>query len=266
MAQKKFPKRKTGQKGRKKKRIVRKHFFKKKRFRKLFNKKKVGKLLEIILTICVLSLAVVVLTHVLRWQPFAAPGPENVRQTADSEREEYEVLPAEEGPYGRPELIRDYIVENPYSRSGVPLTEVNGIVIHYVANPGSTARENRDYFENLKDTHLTKASSHFIIGLDGEIIQCIPLDEISYASNERNSDTISIECCHPGKNGKFNKKTYRSLTQLTAWLCASYGLTDADVIRHYDVTGKMCPKYFVKHEDAWMDFLSDIAEKLEKTG
>ena len=139
-------------------------------------------------------------------------------------------------------------------------------MIHYVANPGSTARENRDYFENLKDTHLTKASSHFIIGLDGEIIQCIPLDEISYASNERNSDTISIECCHPGKNGKFNKKTYRSLTQLTAWLCASYGLTDADVIRHYDVTGKMCPKYFVKHEDAWMDFLSDIAEKLEKTG
>ena len=98
MAQKKFPKRKTGRKGRKKKHIVGKHFFKKKHFRKLFNKKKVGKFLEIILTICVLSLAVVVLTHVLRWQPFAASGPENARQTADSEREEYEVLPAEEGP------------------------------------------------------------------------------------------------------------------------------------------------------------------------
>ncbi len=30
-----------------------------------------------------------------------------------------------------------------------------------------------------------------------------------------------------------------------------FGLTGQDVIRHYDVTGKICPKYFVEHEDAW---------------
>ena len=52
--------------------------------------------------------------------------------------------------------------------------------------------------------------------------------------------------------------------RLVSWLCASYGLSDSSVIRHYDVTGKMCPKYFVKHEDAWEDFLSDIERKLEK--
>ena len=100
--------------------------------------------------------------------------------------------------------------------------------------------------------------------MDGEIIQCIPLDEISYASNERNSDTISIECCHRKENGKFTKKTYRSLVKLTAWLCATYGLSSSDVIRHYDVTGKLCPLYFVRHEDAWEEFLSDIQKKLEK--
>ena len=83
-------------------------------------------------------------------------------------------------------------------------------MIHYVANPGSTAKENRDYFNNLQNTHITKASSHYIVGLDGEIIQCIPQNEISYASNNRNKDTISIECCHPGKDGKFNEKTYDS--------------------------------------------------------
>ena len=219
--------------------------------------------LELAATICLLSLAVVLFARILRWEPVAGQSPGAVqRQLSDTE--EYQILPAEEGPCGRPEILHDYIVKNPYSRSGVALEQVNGIVVHYVANAGSTARENRDYFENLKDTHLTKASSHFIIGLDGEIIQCIPLDEISYASNERNGDTISIECCHPKKDGKFNKKTYRSLVRLVSWLCASYGLSDSAVIRHYDVTGKMCPKYFVKHEDAWEDFLSDIERKLEK--
>lgn len=182
---------------------------------------------------------------------------------AEIESGETKILPAEEGECGRPEIIQDYIVENPYSRSGIPLKKVKGIVVHYVSNPKSTAKENRDYFENLKDTHTTKASSHFVIGLEGEIIQCIPLSEISYASNDRNSDTISIECCHEKADGKFNKKTYASLLQLTAWLCDTYGLDSSDVIRHYDVTGKMCPLYYVKHEDAWDKFLKKVQRKLD---
>ena len=122
--------------------------------------------LELAATICLLSLAVVLFARILRWEPVAGQSPGAVqRQLCD--REEYQILPAEEGPCGRPEILQDYIVKNPYSRSGVALEQVNGIVVHYVANAGSTARENRDYFENLKDTHLTKASSHFIIGLDG---------------------------------------------------------------------------------------------------
>ena len=103
-----------------------------------------------------------------------------------------------------------------------------------------------------------------MIGLSGEILQCVPLNEIAYASNRRNGDTISIECCHPGKDGKFSDETRESLIRLSSWLCKTYGLSSDDVIRHYDVTGKMCPLYYVKHEDAWNDIRGKIGERLDK--
>lgn len=95
-------------------------------------------------------------------------------------------------------------------------------------------------------------------------MQCIPLNEIAYASNDRNADTVSIECCHKKKNGKFTKRTYSSLLELTTYLCKRYRLSEKNVIRHYDVTEKNCPKYFVEHEDAWHRFLSDVAAELKK--
>ena len=161
-------------------------------------------------------------------------------------------------------IQHQFLTVNPYSRSGKTLRRVNGIVIHYTANPGSTAQNNRDYFENLKNTKTTSASSHFIIGLDGEIIQCIPLNEIAYASNNRNRDTISIECCHPNKSGKFSAATQTALIQLCAWLCGNYGMDTSDIIRHYDVTGKMCPKYYVKHKDAWTTLKKNISIELSR--
>ena len=30
------------------------------------------------------------------------------------------------------------------------------------------------------------------------------------------------------------------------------------VIRHYDVTEKLCPLYYVEHEDAWIQMKADI--------
>ncbi len=155
-------------------------------------------------------------------------------------------------------IQHQFLTVNPYSRSGKTLRRVNGIVIHYTANPGSTAQNNRDYFENLKNTKTTSASSHFIIGLNGEVIQCIPLNEVAYASNNRNRDTIAIECCHPDESGQFNEETYQSLQILVRSLMNTYHLTSNDVIRHYDITGKICPKYFVDHEDKWQEFLNTL--------
>ncbi|MFV0342326.1 MAG: N-acetylmuramoyl-L-alanine amidase family protein [Anaerocolumna sp.] len=162
-----------------------------------------------------------------------------------------------------PTISEMFLTPNEYSRPQTPLRKVNSIVIHYTGNPGTDALANRNYFENLKDTKTTYASSHFIIGLDGTIIQCLPLDEISYASNNRNGDTISIECTHPDSTGEFNEKTIESLISLTAWLCGEFNLKRDDIIRHYDVTGKRCPLYYVENEDEWDSLKDDIFHFIE---
>lgn len=165
----------------------------------------------------------------------------------------------------QPDIDVQLLDVNEYSRPGIESDPIKGIVIHYTANPGSTAQNNRDYFEGLKDSHETSVSSHFVVGIDGEIIQCVPTWELAYASNSRNHDTVSIECCHPDESGKFTDETYKSLVQLTAWLCDKFGLTEDDVIRHYDVTGKICPKYFVEDEKAWGLFKGDVRAAQERS-
>lgn len=166
----------------------------------------------------------------------------------------------------KPDIEVDLLTPNPYSRPQIALDEVKGIVVHYTGNPGTTAAQNRSYFESLKDTKQTKASSHFVIGMEGEIVQCIPSTEMSYASNNRNSDTLSIECCHKDESGEFTKETYDSLVGFVAWLCGEFNVPVDGVIRHYDVTGKECPKYFALHEDAWVQFKKDVQEYLDTYG
>jgi N-acetylmuramoyl-L-alanine amidase len=146
------------------------------------------------------------------------------------------------------------------SRRGVYLEDITGIVIHYVGNPGTTAQQNRNYFANPG----TEVNSHFLVGLDGEIIQCLPLEEKSSASNERNRDTISIEVCHETEEGAFSDRSYEALLRLTAWLCEVTQLDETAVVRHYDVTGKACPLYYVEHQEAWDQFKLDIKDSMEE--
>lgn len=163
---------------------------------------------------------------------------------------------------------QDLLVINPYSRPGRIRTEVNEIVIHYVANMGTTAKNNRDYFNGLAvpDANSpTSASSHFVIGLEGEIIQCVPLAEVAFGNYPRNEDTISIECCHPDESGKFSEATEDSLIKLVAWLCQELELSERNVIRHYDVSGKACPLYYVEHEDAWKQLKKEIRKKRKES-
>ena len=160
-----------------------------------------------------------------------------------------------------PDYVEEaFLTENPFSRPGTQLEEVHGVVVHYVGNPNTTAMANRNYFESLSaGTDGVYASSHFIVGLEGEVVQCIPLTEISYASNSRNSDTVSIEVCHPDETGQFSAVTYDRVVELTAWLCEIFSLDpETEVIRHYDVTGKLCPLYYVEHPEAWEQFLQDV--------
>ena len=113
---------------------------------------------------------------------------------------------------GAPYIDVQLLTPNEYSRPQLPLNGADYIAIHYTANPGATAQNNRDYFENLSISHDAKVSSHFVVGLEGEVIQCIPTSE--------------------------------------------------QVIRHYDVTGKECPKYYVDHPDAWEQMKADISAQI----
>ena len=157
-----------------------------------------------------------------------------------------------------PDWTEDFLTVNEYSRPGDPLTEVNNIFVHYTANPGTSAAQNRSYFEQLKDNHERSASAHFIIGYNGEILQCVPLDEIAYAVQTRNEDSISIECCYKADNGQFTRETYDSLIRLLRWLIDAYDLQPDDILRHYDCGGKKCPIYYTEHEDAWERLKEDV--------
>ncbi|MCM1175541.1 MAG: peptidoglycan recognition protein family protein [Blautia sp.] len=157
-----------------------------------------------------------------------------------------------------PEIVEDFLEVNDYSRPGTKLPAVNNIFVHYTANPGTSARQNRSYFASLAETQERSASAHFIIGYEGEIVQCIPLDEQAYAVMTRNEDSISIECCYLENDGEFTKETYDSLVHLLAWLEQEYHLGSDDILRHYDCGGKKCPLYYVEHEDAWEKLLNDV--------
>ena len=140
--------------------------------------------------------------------------------------------------------------KNKYSRPGIYMDKIKGIVIHYVGNPNTSAEANRNYFENLKyGTNNIYASSHYIIGIDGEIIMCVPEGEVAYHASKANYEYIGIECCHKYSDGKFSHKTINSLVMLCKDIISRYG--NMDIIRHYDVTGKNCPLYYVKNTDEW---------------
>lgn len=161
--------------------------------------------------------------------------------------------------YGKhPKWTEDFLPPNEYSRPGDALKEVKNIFVHYTANKGTSAAQNRSYFEQLKDTHERSASAHFIIGYEGEIIQCVPLDEIAYAVQTRNEDSLSIECCYLAEDGSFTQETYDSLVTLLHWLVETYDLDTEDILRHYDCGGKKCPIYYTEHEDAWERLKKDV--------
>ena len=190
--------------------------------------------------------------------------PESTPEMAEDQNGAEKLLP-------KLNLDVDLLTPNRFSRPQLVLKQVNAVVVHYTSNPGADAKDNRDYFNNLPQSNKDRqtpifASSHFIVGLEGNIVQCIPLSEMAYASNDRNSDTVAIECCHPTKSGKFTSATYEALLELLTYLCIRYDLDPAtEIIRHYDVTGKMCPKYYVKHEDKWLVLKNDVRKRVEKT-
>lgn len=160
-----------------------------------------------------------------------------------------------------------YLTVNRYSRSGKKLRELKGIVLHYVAAPWQTANQVRDYFESLKGGRTnTYASAHYVIGLDGEGVACVPVDEVAWHCGAReylpgvterlgdypNYKTIGIELCHTATG--FTEETTNAAAELCGKLMRAYNLGIDDLWRHHDITGKNCPKFWVDDKEAWERF------------
>lgn len=153
-----------------------------------------------------------------------------------------------------------YIGVNKYTRPGYKLHSVKAIIVHWTANPGATAINHYNYFNNGGGGRY--ASAQIFVDLIDELC-IIPLDEVAYAANETgkskieklngnygyiggnaNGCTISVEMCVE-KNGTISEIVESKTVKLVAELCKKNGLTEKDIYRHYDVTGKSCPTPFI---------------------
>lgn len=166
-------------------------------------------------------------------------------------------------------VMEKLLTPNEYSRPRLPLKGVLGLVIHYVANPMSSAMANRNFWEGRKDTKKDYGSAHYIIDLNGDVLIAVPPTEGTYHSGAKvfkpivkeklhgapNSYTLGIECTHTDKTGKMTDATYRTLVELCVDLCKRFNLNPiTDLYLHYDITGKDCHKWFIDNPVEWSKF------------
>ena len=136
------------------------------------------------------------------------------------------------------------------------------IVIHYTANNGDTALGNAQYFGRSP----RKASAQYIVD-ENPIVWCaVKPTDIAYHCGTtgtyfhkycRNSNSIGIEMCsRKDSTGKyyFKENTVDTTARLTAELMKKYSIPISNVIRHYDVTHKVCPEPFVRDISQWDNF------------
>lgn len=148
------------------------------------------------------------------------------------------------------------------------------LVYHYTGNDGDTARANAIYYANA----TVKASAHYFV--DGiEIVQSVPELYTAWAVGGNkwrdcaqtgggtlhgvvtNANSISIEMCDTVRDGQImaTEATLANAAALGRKLMALYGIPIDRVVRHFDVTGKHCPSYFMDSA-AWEAFKRRLTE------
>jgi N-acetylmuramoyl-L-alanine amidase len=166
-------------------------------------------------------------------------------------------------------MALNYIIDHiptttPYNRRPAHPLAPKFITIHNTGNPASTARNERAYLTNPGNTRT--ASYHIVID-EREAIECIPLDENAWAAGDGsglasgNRTSIHIEICESGNYAQ----TLNHAVELTAKLLKQYGLTVEQLKRHFDWSGKICPRlmYDGGKWTGWMDFKNKVAQKLQ---
>ena len=144
------------------------------------------------------------------------------------------------------------------------------IVIHYTGNKTDGALANANYFKSVN----RGASAHYFVD-ENSAYQSVEDKNIAWHcgakkykhSTCRNSNSLGVELCSR-KDSKgnfyFMDKTVDNAVELIKMLMAKYNVPIANVIRHYDVTGKNCPEPFVKNIEAWQNFKNRLEENVVK--
>lgn len=143
-----------------------------------------------------------------------------------------------------------YIPCNPGNYDGARSPgSIRWIVIHYTGTDGGSAKNNGTYFKN----NVKKASAHFFVD-STDVVQSVPVEriawhcggEIYYNADCRNANSIGVELCDENKDGTIypTPATIDRALELTRELMARYNIPVDHVIRHWDVTHKLCPAYW----------------------
>lgn len=159
------------------------------------------------------------------------------------------------------------------------LSKIKYIVVHYTANDGDSDEGNGNYFAN----NVVKASAHYFVDGDS-ITQSVPDDYVAWAVGGSkyndcnktgggklygqctNTNSISIELCDEVRNGisDFSAATIENAIELIKQLMEKYEIDINHVIRHFDVTGKYCPKPYMDNAK-WKEFKNMITESGDLT-
>ncbi|WOI49603.1 N-acetylmuramoyl-L-alanine amidase [Bacillus amyloliquefaciens] len=181
-----------------------------------------------------------------------------------------------------------YIDINKWTRPGIKNNGVKKLVVHYTANPGAPAANHYRYFgqtlpaqnRNLSEKKQTFASAHIFVD-HTEAICIIPLNEVAYHANDvqqivngqpyrgvaalkpnANFLSIGVELCIE-KNGTFHPDTIARAEQVCAELCKKFKLDPInDIVRHYDITHKICPAPWVSRSQGFTDFKNGVKARL----
>ena len=146
------------------------------------------------------------------------------------------------------------IPKNKYNRPGTR-SEPGRICVHYTGQAGTDADKLALFYKNVAagmfpDKPNSWTSTQYIIGMNGKIIRIIPDNEIAYAASGKNNGTLHIEVCYSKAGGEFEEASIEALRELVQYLMKKYGIPAEKVLRHYDLTGKYCPWFYVD-ENRW---------------
>ena len=174
-------------------------------------------------------------------------------------------------------IIEQYLTVSKYNRPGVKLNAVKGIVVHYTANSHANAEQNIRFWESRKNGKLGYGAAHFVVD-PSETRIAVPISEMAYhvGANEYKKDaleqlgsypnncTIGVELCNINDLGGFHIQTEENGAELLANLLYSNNLSISNLWRHFDITGKICPKLFVDDEESYARFKQRVQSYYDK--